>query len=81
MATTFQGWGDSWGSSWGGDVAPTGFISGTAHITLSASGTLTAGDATPVPAGRPHPFAQHFPRIAIPHRRPRRRRQEEILFL
>lgn len=54
--------------------------------TLTGAGVVTAGLTTvaadtPTTAGRPHPFAQHFPRIAIPHRRPRSRRQADILFL
>ena len=84
MATTFDGWAGTW-DGWGTSDAPPGSVSGTASIRLTASGTITNGaavqPATPG-AGSPrrNPFAQ-WPHHAIPHRRPRKKRQDDILFL
>jgi hypothetical protein len=46
MASSFQGWGGSWAQTWERISDPNAMY-GSASIGISATGTLTAGNATP----------------------------------
>ncbi len=75
--------GDYFGQA-GTPVVP-GVMVGTAHISFSATGLLTDGQApAPAPA-RPSYWSDRpwrdVPFIPITPRRPRRRRQEDLIFL
>lgn len=78
-----QYFGDYFGDYLGAESGVTpGLMVGTAHISLSAFGVLTDGQA-PKPAtsywsDRPW---RDVPFIPITPRRPRRRRQEDLIFL
>jgi hypothetical protein len=75
-----QYFGDYFGQA-GTPVVP-GVMVGTAHISFSAFGVLTDGQA-PKPAGgywSDRPW-RDVPFIPITPRRPRRRRQEDLIFL
>ena len=78
-----QYFGDYFGQA-GTPVVP-GVMVGTAHISFSAVGVLTDGQApAPAPA-RPSYWSDRpwrdVPFIPITPRRPRRRRQEDLIFL
>ncbi len=78
-----QYFGDYFGQA-GTPVVP-GVMVGTAHISFAATGLLTDGQApAPAPA-RPSYWSDRpwrdVPFIPITPRRPRRRRQEDLIFL
>lgn len=88
MATSFEGWGTSWGTSWGAGVTAPGAMSGTASFAISATATLTDGAAIMPPAstggGTTRPIGkpwQWVPFHPVPARRPRKRRDADVLFL
>lgn len=68
MATSFNGWGSSWGQTWDRISDPNAMY-GSASIVVSATGTLTNGQAPEVVAP--------WPSIPIPVRKVMRRRHEE----
>lgn len=84
MASSFKGWGASWGESWGA-VTDSGFISGTATITLSATGAIEGIYFPPVPPENGPSGGANWTRGYKPthdYFTPRRRsRRDEILFL
>lgn len=84
MASSFKGWGASWGESWGA-VTDSGFISGTATITLSATGAIEGIYFPPVPPENGPSGGANWTRGYKPTHdytsRQRRSRRDEILFL
>ena len=84
MASSFKGWGASWGESWGA-VTDSGFIRGTATITLSATGAIEGIYFPPVPPENGPSGGANWTRGYKPthdYLKPRRRsRRDEILFL
>ena len=83
MATSFNGWGAAWGESWGA-TTDSGFIRGTATITLSATGAIEGIYYPPVPENGPSGGANWTRGYKPTHDyfTPRRRsRRDEILFL
>jgi len=86
MATAFTGWGSSWGDSWGAVATDPGALSGTARITLSATGTVHAApidppEETPSPAGKPRTKIQWVYTPTHPFKPRRRSRRDELLLL
>ena len=83
MAASFKGWGDSWGESWGA-VTDSGFIRGTATITLSATGAIEGIYFPPVPPENGPSGGANWTRGYKPthdyNPRQRRSRRDEILF-
>ena len=84
MASSFNGWGASWGESWGA-VTDSGFIRGTATITLSATGAIEGIYFPPVPPENGPSGGANWTRGYKPthdYFTPRRRsRRDEILLL
>lgn len=82
MASSFKGWGASWGESWGA-FTDSGFIRGTATITLFATGSIEGIYINP-PSNGPSGGANWTRGYKPTHDyfTPRRRsRRDEILFL
>ena len=83
MATSFEGWLASWGDSWGPQVFDPNALSGTANITLFATGSIEGIYINP-PSNGPSGGANWTRGYKPTHdylKQRRRSRRDEILFL